>query len=399
MLYWIDTVVASVFGLAFSYLASLSVLALLAWKREIRHLEHERVFAVIIPAHNEALTLGKTLRSVQSVEYPKSRFDIHVIADNCSDQTAAIAGQCGAMVHERRNNQLIGKGYALQWMFDQILTSEQQYDAVVVIDADSVVSKNILTIMNNYLENGAHVIQVADVVAPQPNVWTSEIIRLAFTLYNVVRPLGKRLIGCSAGLRGNGMCFSTGTLRSVRWEAFSLTEDLEYGLTLLFHDIQVMFAPEATVVATMPSVAKHSESQRARWETGRFPVIKQYASRLLAGALRKRSLKLLDAVIDLVMPPFVNMLLLVTGFLCAHALLWTVGIEASGEYIWRWMVVWGIGVTHVLVGMLAVKADKLLFKALLFVPRYALWKVLLYGKLLLHGKPERWIRTEREPSA
>src|SRR5690242_20568119 len=55
-------------------------------------------FAILVPAHNEELLIGKTLSSLATLEYPTDRYAVHVIADNCTDRTAEIAQAAGAKV-------------------------------------------------------------------------------------------------------------------------------------------------------------------------------------------------------------------------------------------------------------------------------------------------------------
>ncbi|HTK82625.1 MAG TPA: glycosyltransferase [Bacteroidota bacterium] len=391
-----DILLLSALGLILFYLATLSVLALFSQPKKDVHACRQRLFAVVIPAHNEEMIIEKTLRSLLAIDYPQDLFDVILLADNCSDNTAEIGRSFAATVYEREDMSLRGKGHALRWCFDRLLSSGKPYDACVVIDADSEVSDNVLHVFNHYLEHGASVVQIADVVKPQPGAWNSEILRLAFTLYNVVRPMGKKVLGCSAGLRGNGMCFSVSTLRNVPWQAYSLTEDFEYGLMLLLQDINVVFAPEATAVNTMPTEAKNSQSQRTRWELGRLPVIKKYVPLLLREAIVRKSFKLFDAVVEIVMPPIVNILIIVLMIIAAHIILLAVGNKEVLLYVWLWGVVLGFGVLHVFAGMIAVKADRSLYKALFYIPQYAVWKILLYLKLVIKGKPREWVRTTRE---
>jgi 1,2-diacylglycerol 3-beta-glucosyltransferase len=391
-----ETLLLMVLGFFFLYLAMLSVSALFSQPKRDFHTSRQRLFAVVVPAHNEQLVIEKTLRSIFAMDYPHERFEVILVADNCSDRTAEIGRSFTATVYERVDMSLRGKGYALRWCFDRLLNSGKDYDACVVVDADSEVSNNLLLVLNRYLEEGARVIQIADVVKPQPGVWNSEILRLAFTLYNVVRPMGKKVFGCSAGLRGNGMCFSADTLRQVPWQAFSLTEDLEYGLMLLLQDIKIVFAPEAAAVNTMPSEAKNSQTQRTRWEIGRIPVIKKYVPLLLRETILKKSFRLFDAFVDIVMPPMVNMLIIVLMIIVVHIALLMLGNKEVLLFSWLWGIVFAFGAMHVLVGMIAVKADRSLYKSLLYIPQYALWKMLLYLKLVIEGKPREWVRTTRE---
>jgi glycosyltransferase involved in cell wall biosynthesis len=91
-------------------------------------------FAIVIPAHNEEKTLSTTLHSCAGLNYPKDKYKIFVIADNCSDRTAEIARDNGAVCLERYNEEEKGKGFALEWGFKQILP--EGHDALVVLDAD-----------------------------------------------------------------------------------------------------------------------------------------------------------------------------------------------------------------------------------------------------------------------
>ena len=396
MITTIEITLLSIAGFFIVYLTALSVLALLARKENNIITSGIRRFAVVVPAHNEELSIEKTLRSLLSIEYPQGYFDVIVIADNCTDATARIAKTCGAIVYERTNADLRGKGYALRWCFDQLLVKQPQYDGIVVIDADSTASGNFLSVMNYYLERGAYAVQCSDMVAPQPGAWSSEITRLGFTLYNHVRPLARRLFGFSAGLRGNGMCFTADTLREVPWNTYSLNEDLEYGLVLLLQNKPIAFAPEAKVYATMPSTATNAESQRSRWEKGRSPVIRKYFFPLLRAAIKNFSLKPLDACIDLVIPPFVNLVAFVIVMLCITATLLALGITEAGIFLIPWSLLLALSFFHVLIGLYAANADRGLYIALLLIPRYAIWKLLLYAKIYRRGTTTEWVRTTRD---
>ncbi len=392
----IELIPLCIFGFFIGYLAMLSVLAAVHREGRCAEAASQRRFAVIVPAHNEEITITRTLQSLRAIKYPENAFDVIVIADNCSDGTAELSRKLGAVVLERCHPTLRGKGYALRWGFDLLLVKQPSYDGFVVIDADSIVSENFLSVMNCYLERGSQAIQSSDLVAPKAGAWSSEITRLGFTLYNYVRPLGRRLIGCSAGIRGNGMCFSASTLRAVPWNAYSLTEDLEYGLLLLLNGITVDFAPEARVLAIMPVEAQNAQSQRARWEGGRLPVIRAYAPRLLRFAVNKHSFKAFDACVELMTPPFLLLFGVATIVAGCNVLLWQLGVQMIGPFVLPSIVLVFLAFVHVFIGLFAARADRSLYRALLFIPRYAVWKVLFYANLARRRSDRGWIRTTRE---
>jgi cellulose synthase/poly-beta-1,6-N-acetylglucosamine synthase-like glycosyltransferase len=383
-------------GFCVLYLFVLSVLALFGKTSRPASTRHHHRFAAIIPAHNEEQTIAPTIKSLLQTEYPRQKVDVIVVADNCADRTAAVGQENGATVLERTDETLRGKGHALRWCFDRLLP-QGRYDAFVVVDADSVVSPNFFSVMDEYLQRNATVIQASDLVKPRHDSWSSEMTRVGFLLYNYVRPLGRRVLGCSAGLRGNGMCLAAEVLRKHPWEAYSRAEDLEFGLSLLLKGVRVYFAPEARVLATMPHDPRLAESQRARWEGGRLPVIERFAWRLLSNALTRGSFRLLDAFIDLVTPPLVMLMAIVVTILLATIVLATVGLIPE-MFVYLWGAVLLLGILHMFIGLLAAKADASLYRALLYIPRYALWKAALMLKLVKQDKTTEWIRTTREPA-
>jgi cellulose synthase/poly-beta-1,6-N-acetylglucosamine synthase-like glycosyltransferase len=383
-------------GVLLAYLMLLSILALFVRPEPYASVFSFRRFAVVVPAHNEERVIEKTLRSLLAMKYPRQFFDIVVVADNCTDRTAYIAYSLGVTVYERRDPARRGKGYALRWGFDHLLDEHPEYYALAVVDADSVVSPNFLSVMNYYLASGACAVQSSGMVEPQPGAWSSEVTRLGLTLYNHVRPLGRRMMGCSTGLRGTGMCLTAQLLRRIPWCAYSRTEDLEYGLELLLHDIPVAFAPEAVVRSTMPGNPDNAVSQRARWETGRFSVIRKYAGPLLHMACTRTSFKALDAFIDLVMPAFVNLLAVAMAMGGVNGLLWLLEVNDAGFYTAAWLTAAAMGVAHVVVGLGAVHADRSLYMVFFHFPRYVYWKWQLYIRLLRRGQTEEWVRTTRE---
>ncbi len=396
LIHIVEITLLIVLGGLTGYLALLSVLSLFGRRTAPPVTGAPARIAVVIPAHDEERVIGRTLRSVANLDYPADCTETFVIADNCTDGTAAAARNHGATVLERTDDRDRGKGFALRWAFDSLLTREPRWDGFVVIDADSSVSRNFLRVMNAHLRDGAEAIQASDMVEINAGSWSSEITRLGFTLYNFARPLGRGVLGGSAGLRGNGMCFSARLLSGIPWNAFGVTEDLHYGLNLLLRGVRVRFAADATVIATMPAAAENAETQRARWEQGRVPVKRAYAGTLLRAAVAGRSFPLLDAWIDLLTPPFVQLMTLNGLVFTFHVPLWIYLPGLFSGYIGAWAIVIALGLVHVLTGLASAGADARLYLALFHVPRYALWKLFLRRKHSPSRSREDWVRTTRE---
>ena len=113
-------------------------------KKEEKILKPEKSFAIVVAAHNEEAVIGPLLENLLKLDYPKRLYDIFVVADNCTDKTAIIARNSGAIVHRRFNTEKRGKGYALEWMFHRLFKAERQYDAIAIFDADNLVKENFL---------------------------------------------------------------------------------------------------------------------------------------------------------------------------------------------------------------------------------------------------------------
>lgn len=396
-MYPLEIILFTLFGLTatlLGYQFLLGIMALFAQENTNFETGMSRKFAIVVPAHNEEKIISKTIYSLSGLVYPKRNYEVFVIADNCTDNTASVTRSLGVTVLERTNTDETGKGYALRWAFDQIL-AKNSFDAIIVVDADSLISGNYLEVMNYYLEQGSRVIQSSDLVLPDPGNWSVEATRIGFLLYNYVKPLGRKMLKLNMGLRGNGMCFSADVLQEVPWKAWSLIEDVEYGLILLLKGESIAFAPEATVLAKMPVEAKNAESQRSRWEMGRFGIIKSYTLKFLGQAIKKRSATYFDVFLDLITPPFVNMMLMISILMSLAFALWFLNLLPV-LHVFLWGMLFVMGMAYLFVGLYVAGADKNLYKSLLRTPIYIFWKLKLYLSVLRKGKSKEWVRTERD---
>jgi cellulose synthase/poly-beta-1,6-N-acetylglucosamine synthase-like glycosyltransferase len=259
-------------------------------------------FNVVVPAHDEAAGITRTVESLLAIDYPRSLFEVTVVADNCTDDTAALARRAGATVFERADAVRRGKGYALAHAFEKIV-ADGKADAVVVIDADTLASPNLLRAFDARLTRGAPAVQADYAVRNVDEGWRTRLMAIAFGMFHVVRSRGRENLGVSCGLRGNGMCFTTALLREVPHDAFSIVEDLEYGILLGERGYRVHYAGEAHVYGDMVAGEKASRSQRERWEGGRWQMARRHGLPLIRRALAERSPLLADLAMDVLVPP------------------------------------------------------------------------------------------------
>jgi cellulose synthase/poly-beta-1,6-N-acetylglucosamine synthase-like glycosyltransferase len=322
-----------------------------------------------------------------------------VIADNCEDQTATLARQEGATVLERSHLSNRSKGHALKFAFDRLFETGQinQIDALVVIDADTVVDPQLLSAFARHLEDGQDWIQAFDTVSNAGETWRTRLMTYSFGLINGVLLLGQTALGLSGGFRGNGMCFSARGLRRFPWNSFGLVEDLEYSWSLRIEGERIAFAPEVAVHATMLARGGTAAiDQRLRWEFGRSELKRH----MLGPLLRSTQLGLIEKVagaVELCMPTLIGLgTLLLLSLVCnvylflnlptsfPEPLKWTLlsfNILAAGS-----LVLYGIAPFV----LFPLRWNLLI--SLINLPFYAVWKFLT----IFHRAPSRWIRTPRE---
>jgi cellulose synthase/poly-beta-1,6-N-acetylglucosamine synthase-like glycosyltransferase len=386
--------IAGELGLAIlvGYLLLLTIAALLAKRvTPSRTGAPTNRFVIVVPAHNEEVLLPQLLTNLNQLDYPRELYAVHIVADNCSDRTAEVGRAYGAIIHERFNMDLRGKGYALEWLLQQIWERGEPHDAVLFLDADSIVSRNFLRVMDARLAAGERVIQGYYAVLQPEGAWSTGIRAVALIVLHYLRPLGRMVLGGSTGLKGNGMVFAADILHKHRWSA-SLTEDIEYHMGLILDGERAMFAPDAIVWAEMPDSLRASQTQNERWERGRMDMVRNFVPRLLREAFRRRSFLLFDAAVEQIIPPFsavagASVVLLAA----ALALRNPAGIAIAVAIVLAQVI-------YIFTGLVLAGAPWAMYKALLFAPAFMGWKIWLYIRLLLGMKPGEWVRTARNES-
>ena len=278
------------------------------WRRhENKITTPAKKFAVIVAAHNEHTVIGQLVDNLKDLNYPKDLYDIYVIADNCSDNTAQIARDAGAIVCERTDDTQKSKGYALEWMFNRLFDMEKTgkiYDAVAIFDADNLVHPQFLMEMNNRLLKGDRIIQgFLDAKNPY-DTWVSGTFAIAFWVIDHVSHLAKTNIGLSAVLGGTGMCITIDVLKKYGWRATCLTEDMEFTMKSLAEGIKTTWAHDAIVYDEKPLTFKQSWTQRKRWAQGQFDVAHRFIPKMLVEGWRRKDIKIWDGCIYLLQPHF-----------------------------------------------------------------------------------------------
>jgi cellulose synthase/poly-beta-1,6-N-acetylglucosamine synthase-like glycosyltransferase len=214
-------------------------------KRLARHSTGRWRFAVLVPAHNEEVTICDCVPSLQRASRGDLDIQIVVIADNCEDQTAEVAARAGARVLLRQDPRLPGKGHALDFAFKTLLS--EGFDAFLIVDADSEISNNFFLEAGELLRSGADAVQCRYLVKNASGSMRLRLMSLAFRAFNVLRARGRDRLGLSCGICGNGFGMRRETLETVPYLASLVVEDLEYHLLLVRSGKRVHFVDTATV--------------------------------------------------------------------------------------------------------------------------------------------------------
>ncbi len=222
--------------------------------------EYHRI-AVIIPAHNEEIVIGGTVKDIlENQEYPKDKFDVYVCADNCDDRTAENALAAGAKVYTRFESDPKKKmaSYPTKLLMDKILEEHDgQYDLFIRFDADNHPDAHYLEKMNDAYENGVEVARgYESSINPKQNRWaqvsSSYYIRDSRLACNF-----RERVGGSSMLTGAGLMVTTSLIKCIGgWDAMGGSEDAEFALNRLVEGTKVHYVPEAIVYEDQPSTWK-----------------------------------------------------------------------------------------------------------------------------------------------
>ena len=397
---WIDAFITISVSLLLMLLFPLGYLLILALGAirpastlEIYQRSPSTRFMIVIPAHNEAGVISATVGRLLAIDYPAQLFSIHIIADHCSDKTAEFARQAGAVVHERNEGPRTGKGAALSWLFQRILEREQ-WDAVVIFDADTRVDPAFLRVMDGRLAKGDQVIQGQHIISNPDQGWFPALTWAMFLIDNRFQNLGRSNLGWSAKNMGDSICFRVDVLLQLGWGE-GLTEDYHLRHKLLLNGIRIVYEPAAIGCGEAPITWSRARAQRARWLRGTRDTSQQFVKSLLVEGMKRRNLAMLDGAIQASFPSYSTLSLLSLILFLAQL---PINIFMKHNLQWSPIGAWAAMVVtlliYPLVGLALERAPVRAYIAILLGPYFILWRTWLALISRLRGKQVTWIRTE-----
>ena len=342
--------------------------------------------AILIPAHNESLVIAQTIQTI--LPQLTAQDQLLVVADNCTDDTATIARNLGAVVVDRFNTQQRGKGYALDYGIQHLKTNPPQ--VVMIVDADCNISDQFIQVLALNCAHLKRPVQALDLMlSPANPSLKMRVAEFAWLVKNKVRPLGFKALGLPCQLMGTGMAFLWSDITLMSLANGHIAEDMKLGIDFCRAKKAPLFIPDILISSQFPQSAQASNTQRARWEHGHLGMILNEAPNLLLEAIKTRNLHMFGLACDLIVPP-----LAVLTLMCLAV--FVLSLISSSHLALLLSTILLIALTiAVLLAWLYFGRKIISFKQLCYAPMYMLIKIPLYIKFFFNRQVD-WVRSKRD---
>ena len=239
-------------------------------------------YAVLIAARNEERVIGNLIESISKQDYPRELFDIFVVADNCDDSTAKIARKKGAIVYERFNEENKTKGYALEFLVDNIEKDYgiKSYDGYFIFDADNLLKKDFISNMNDAFDSGEKIITSFRNTKNFDDNWISSSFALHWIRSVRTNHRARSFLRLATNLQGTGYLISNEIIKNG-WHYTCLTEDRELTADAVSKGYQISYQDKAEFYDEQPTNIRYAFRQRIRWAKGILLVFLRNALLLL----------------------------------------------------------------------------------------------------------------------
>lgn len=279
-------------------------------------------YAVVVSARDEETVIGNFVHSIKEQDYPQELIDVFVVADNCKDKTAEVAEAAGAICYKRKNKKLVGKGYALDWLFEKIKKehSDKGYEAFIIFDADNVVDSQFIDEMNKVFDSGYRIITSYRNSKNYDTNWITAGYSLWFLREARYLNNARMQLGTSCAVSGTGFLVSAELIEeNGGWPYHLLTEDIEFTTDSIIKGEKIGYCPKAILYDEQPTGFYQSYKQRLRWAKGFIQVFMRYWKGLFFGIFKGNFscydmfMTLMPAIVVTVLGVIVNLIAIPVG--------------------------------------------------------------------------------------
>lgn len=281
-------------------------------------------YAVLISARNESNVIGNLINSIKKQDYPQELIDIYVIADNCTDNTADVAKEAGAIVYERFNTELVGKGFALNEMIHHIWNTVGQgvYNGYFVFDADNLLDINYISEMNNAFCAGNRAVTSYRNSKNFSDNWISACSGTWLLRESGQWNCARTMLGISSSMPGTGFLVAESMIiEDGGFISETMTEDIEFTYRWVARGERVAHCDDAIYYDEQPTSLKTSFNQLLRWSKGNIQCYIKYIGKLLKGCFSKNVLSCLDILLAILPAIVISLITLVVNLVVGIDLL------------------------------------------------------------------------------
>ncbi len=239
-------------------------------------------YAILVAARNEETVIGNLIDSINQQDYPRELVTIFVVADNCTDNTAKIARENGAVCYERFDPDHRTKGYALQFLVENIKRDYgvENFEGYFIFDADNLLKQDYISRMNESFDAGQKIITSYRNTKNFGDNWISASYGVHWlrTVRNEHR--ARSLFHLATRIQGTGFLFSNELVKNG-WNYTSLTEDRAFCADAVAQGYQISYNNDAEFYDEQPVDIKIAMRQRIRWAKGHLQALVETGPKLL----------------------------------------------------------------------------------------------------------------------
>lgn len=369
----INRIIVTTFGILFSYKVFFIIVGMF-WKRKFPKSKQNHKYGIVIAARNEEKVIGNLIDSIAKQDYPKELITVFVVADNCTDQTATIARNHGAICYERFDKDHRTKGYALQFLFDRIEDDYKRnsFEGFFVFDADNLLMTDYIARMNDAFDSGEKIITSYRNTKNFDDNWVSASYALHWLRSNRFNHIPRSYFHLATNIQGTGFLFASEIVKDG-WDYVSLTEDRALTADAVTKGYKISFCNEAEFFDEQPTNLKIAFRQRIRWGKGHLQAFTEKGKQLLVGTFKQKSFACYDIFMQCFPIVIVNFFWGIVYNIVRISFFISLGTFITGTGSILLALIQGIGMTWL--------TDTLLSSYVIFVERKRIKKMSFFKKL------------------